>query len=206
MCIRDRYIGYETLILPVTVKEGSTTTIEGGLNLIGQMGNEVVVAASKRPEKITNAPASIHKIGIRDLEQFAGSNVNELLSGVQGLEFVRSGIDYSAINARGFNRASNNKVFQIVDGRNSMTTISAGLPLYNNASVNKEDIESMEIVLGPQAALYGPNVHNALFYTTTKDPRKYQGTTVAISAGSQQQFSARFRQATKINNKWAYKL
>ena len=72
--------------------------------------------------------------------------------------------------------------------------------------LTKIDIERIEIVLGPQAALYGPNVHNALFYTTTKDPRKYQGTTVAISAGNRYQFSGRFRHATKINNKWAYKL
>jgi iron complex outermembrane receptor protein len=94
----------------------------------------------------------------------------------------------------------------MIDGRNSTTTISTGLPVYNYASVNKEDIESTEIILGPQAALYGPNVENALFYITTKDPRKYQGTTVAVSGGNRYQFSARLRQATKINNKWAYKL
>ena len=40
----------------------------------------------------------------------------------------------------------------------------------------------------------------------TKDPRKYQGTVVALSAGNQNQFSGRFRYATKINSKWALKL
>jgi len=200
------YVGYENLELAVTVKDNATTVADAALTLVYKPGNEIVISASKRPEKLTNAPASIHVIGKKELEQFSGSNVHELLSKVQGLEFVRTGVDYIAINARGFNRAANNKVFQMVDGRNSMTTISTGLPLYNNASVNKEDIESIEIILGPQAALYGPNVHNALFYTTTKDPRKYQGTTLAVSAGNQYQFSARLRQATKINNKWAYKL
>jgi iron complex outermembrane receptor protein len=54
--------------------------------------------------------------------------------------------------------------------------------------------------------LYGPNAHNALLNTITKDPRKYQGTTVALTAGSRYQFSARLRQAAAINKKWANKL
>jgi iron complex outermembrane receptor protein len=69
------------------------------------------VAASKRAEKITNAPASIYVIGKKELGQFSGSNVYELFSNVQGIESVRTGVDYIAINARGFNRAANNKVF-----------------------------------------------------------------------------------------------
>ncbi|MEJ7829997.1 MAG: TonB-dependent receptor [Segetibacter sp.] len=56
------------------------------------------------------------------------------------------------------------------------------------------------------SASYGPNAHNGIANTITKDPRKYQGTTMAITAGNQEVFSGRFRQATKINNKWAYKI
>ena len=200
------HVGYENIEIAVTVAENSTTFADAGLSQDTRIASEVVVTASRRPEKIVNAPASVHVIGKKNLEQFSGSNVFELFSRIQGIEFVRTGVDYIAINARGFNRAANNKVFQIVDGRNAMGTVSTGLPLYNNWSVNKDDIEKIEIVLGPQAALYGPNVHNALFYTTTKDPRKYQGTTVSASAGNRYQFSARLRHAAKINSKWAYKL
>jgi iron complex outermembrane receptor protein len=77
----------------------------------------------------------------------------------------------------------------MVDGRNSMAPASAGVALFNNGSVQKDDIAQMEIVLGPQSALYGPNAHNALFNVITKDPRKFQGTTVAMSVGNQSQFS-----------------
>ena len=93
-----------------------------------------------------------------------------------------------------------------MDGRNSMAALSAGLPIYNRGTTMKEDIEKMEIVLGPQTALYGPNAHNAVINIITKDPRRYEGTTLAISAGSQNQLSGRIRQAAKINNKWAYKM
>ena len=169
-------------------------------------GDEIVVSATKRPEKITDAPASIQVIGQKELQQFSGSNVGELAANVTGVEFVRMGVDNVSFNARGLNNAFNGKVFQMIDGRNSMSPLSGSLMMGNNVSVNKEDIEKVEILLGPQTALYGPNVHNALFNYITKDPRKYQGTTLAVTAGNQSQFSTRFRHAAKINDKWAYKL
>ena len=200
------YVGYETTEIAVTITDGETKTVDADLIQDERIGNAVVVSASKRPEKITNAPASIQVIGTKDLNQFAGSNVNELVSKVQGVEYTRSGVDEITFNARGFNSAFNIKVFQLVDGRNSMSALSGGIVVFNNGSTNKDDIERVEIVLGPQSALYGPNAHNALFNYITKDPRKYQGTTISLSAGSQNQFSSRFRHAVKINNKWAYKL
>jgi iron complex outermembrane receptor protein len=200
------YVGYETIEIAVTITDGETKTVNADLMQDERIGNAVVVSASKHREKITNAPASIQVIGTKDLNQFAGSNVSELASKMQGIEYTRSGVDEITFNSRGFNSAFNIKVFQLVDGRNSMSAISGGIAVFNNGSTNKDDIDWVEIVLGPQSALYGPNAHNALFNYITKDPRKYQGTTVSVSAGSQNQFSSRFRQALRINNKWAYKL
>ena len=200
------HIVYETSEFAVNVSERSISIADVALTADSRIGNEVVVTASKRPEKTVNAPASIHVIGKKELEQFSGSNVLELVSKVQGVESVRTGVDGINLNARGLNNAFNNKVFHMIDGRNSMNAISQSLMLGNNSSMNKEDIEKIEILLGPQTALYGPNVHNLLVNVITKDPRKYPGTAVALSAGSQYQFSGRFRQAAKINKKWAYKL
>jgi len=200
------FIGYENLELTLLVDDGGISNGDAALNLVDRIGNEVVVSASKRDEKITNAPASIRVIGKKELDEFAGSNVFELASYLQGIEFVRSSIDYVALNARGFNKAGNYKVLQIIDSRNSMTTTSTSLPMYNYSTLNKLDVDRIEIVVGPQAALYGPNAHNVVLNAITKDPRKYEGTTVAISAGNHLQVSSRLRHAAKIDRKWAYKL
>ncbi|HEX6848183.1 MAG TPA: TonB-dependent receptor [Chitinophagaceae bacterium] len=200
------FIGYEAVEIAVTLTDGETAKVETSLSTDERIGNVVVISASKRREKITNAPASIQVVGTRDLNQFAGSNVNELVAKTQGIEYTRSGVDEITFNARGMNSAFNIKIFQLVDGRNTMAAASAGIAMFNSGSTNKDDIERIEIASGPQAALYGPNAHNALFNYITKDPRKYQGTTVSVSAGNQNQFSSRFRHASKINNQWAYKL
>ena len=200
------YVGYEDKELPVNVSNGETRTVNAVLSLTDQVGNTVVVSASKRPEKITNAPASIQIIGLKDFEQFAGSNVSELISKVQGIEYTRNGVTDITFNARGFHSAFNNRVVHIVDGRISTSALSGNLPVINRGTMIKDDLERMEIIMGPQSALYGPNAFNAVLNTTTKDPRKYQGTSASITAGSQYQFSARVRHATKINNKWAFKV
>ncbi|HEX2846348.1 MAG TPA: TonB-dependent receptor [Chitinophagaceae bacterium] len=200
------HIGYEATELSVTVIERGVTTVDITLNRSERVGSEVVITASRRPEKITNAPASIQVIGIKELEQFPGSNVYELFSKVQGVEYTRNGVADITFNARGFHSAFNNKLLQLVDGRNSFASLSGGLPVMSRGSTMKDDIEKMEIALGPQSALYGPNAHNAVINVITRDARKYPGTTLSISAGSRYQFSGRIRQAEKISNKWAYKL
>lgn len=168
--------------------------------------SEVVITTLLRPEKITQAPVMIQTLTTEDLDRFAGSNTGELLSKFKGVEFTRYGVDGTTFNARGLNSAFNNKILQIVDGRISTASLSGGLPIFNNGSTIKDDIQQIEVVLGPQTALYGPNAHNGVFNTITKDPRLYTGTTVSLSAGSQYQFSGRFRHAQKINNNWAWKI
>ena len=200
------YVGYEDIIQSITVNSGATVNADATMSISNRPGNEVVVTASKRPEKITRAPASISVISAKDFAQSSSFNIGELASKIQGVEFVRTGVTGVGFIARGFNNAFNAKILLMTDGRNSMMAGSSGLPAGIMNTVIKEDIERLEIVLGPNSALYGPNAHNGIANTITKDPRKWQGTTIALGAGNQEVFSGRFRTATKINNKWAYKL
>ncbi len=200
------YVGYADMTLSVTVSSGATATADAALSVSVRPGNEVVITASKRPEKITRAPASISVINAKDFDQSSSFNVGEMASKIQGVEFVRTGVTGVGFNARGFNNAFNAKILLMTDGRNSMMAGSSGLPAGIMNTVVKEDIERLEIVLGPNSALYGPNAHNGIANTITKDPRKWQGTDLAIGAGNREVFSGRFRTATKINDKWAYKL
>ncbi len=199
------YVGYGDMVQAVTITSAGAEIADVVMTVSNRPGDEVVVTASKRAEKITRAPASISVIGARDFEQSSSFNIGELASKIQGVEFVRTGVTGVGFNARGFNNAFNAKILLMTDGRNSMMAGSSGLPAGIMNTVIKEDIERLEIVLGPNSALYGPNAHNGIANTITKDPRKWQGTDIVVGAGNQEVFSGRFRHATKINNKWAYK-
>jgi outer membrane receptor for ferrienterochelin and colicins len=204
--ISASFVGYTSVEKTVDITAGGTIALDFSLEESGLMADDVVVTASRRPEKLTEAPATISVISARDLEMTAGFNPGELASKLQGVEFVRTGVNGVGINARGFNNAFNAKILAMTDGRNSMMAGGSGLPVGIMNTVIKEDIERVEVVLGPNSALYGPNAHNGIVNTITKDPRRYQGTTVAVGGGNQSVISARLRHAQVLSDKFAFKV
>lgn len=199
------YVGYHTE--RIEIKEDSMVgEIEVRMMATLAMGEEVVVTASRRLEKVTQAPASVRVVSSKEIRKYAGANVFGLLANQPGIDFFRSGVDAISINARGFNQVFNNKVFLLIDNRNSMAVVSSNVPTYNNSTVQRDDIDRIEVVIGPNAALYGPNVHNAMVNIITRHPRQSQGTTLALGAGNRYQFSGRLRHAMAINERWAFKV
>ncbi|MBC6989013.1 TonB-dependent receptor [Hymenobacter sp. BT491] len=203
--IRFSFIGYQAPAQTVTVGNDIVDLGTITLQQSAVMAGEVVVSASRRPEKLTEAPATISVINSRNISELPSFNVGELIARQKGVDYIRTGVLGTGLNVRGFNSAFNPKNLQMNDARLS-TLIATGLPLGPLTSVVKEDIERIEIILGPSAALYGPNAHNGLVNTISKDPRTSQGTTVALGLGNQRVFSARFRHAQVLSPKWAFKV
>jgi len=204
--VQASFVGYAAASAPVTVPAGGTVTADLALaQTTLNLGELTVVSASRRGEKITDAPATVGVITPREIEEHPSPNLGELAARVKGVDYVRSGVVGTGFNVRGFNSAFNPKNLQVTDGRLS-SLIATGLPLGALSTTVKEDVERIEIVLGPTAALYGPNAHNGLVNIITKDPRTSQGTTVVGGVGSQNVLSTRARHAQVINDRFAFKL
>lgn len=209
------YVGYASFSATVNAEAGQVLKLDVPLEQTNLLGQEVIVSASRQAEKITNAPATVSVINSRAIAELPSFNVAELLGRQRGLDYVRSGILGIGVNARGFNSAFNPKNLQVNDGRFS-TLIATGLPLGALSTTVKEDVERIEVVLGPSSALFGPNAHNGLLNTITKNPRTSQGTTVAMGFTSSLQdgvfgetphaMSYRLRHAMKLGDKLAFKV
>lgn len=198
------YVGFATTKQSVSVTAGKATKLNTSLKESDSILNEVVITANKQPQKITDVPATVNVITSKDIEEFPSFNIGELAARQKGVDFVRSGVLGTGINIRGFNSAFNSKNLQVTDDRLS-TLIATGLPMGSFSTVTKDDISRVEILLGPNGTLYGPNAHNGLVSTITKDPRKSEGTTVALGFGNQSVLTTRLRHAEAINEKFAYK-
>jgi outer membrane receptor for ferrienterochelin and colicins len=198
-------IGYSPATQSVTVTAGAMATADIALapSAVALEGL-TVTSASRRTEKITEAPATIAVITSQRIDEHPSFNVGELAARQKGVDYVRSGVVGTGLNVRGFNSAFNPKNLQMSDGRLS-TLIATGLPFGPLATTVRDDIERIEIVLGPTAALYGPNAHNGLVNTITKDPRRHPGTTMALGGGNQSVITGRFRHAQVVNERFAFK-
>ncbi|MEM6346826.1 MAG: TonB-dependent receptor [Bacteroidota bacterium] len=192
------------------VKLGADQTLSLNFELEGGtfFSDQVVISSSKTPEKITESPATIIAVSAKQIDEYAG-NPAELLARQKGVDYFRAGIATPALNIRGFNSNFNAKNLQVTDGRFS-TLIATGLPLGPLNTSIKEDIEQVEVILGPNATMYGPNAHNGLLNIITKDPRTSEGTTFVLNPGVNGDgnlfYSGRFRHAQVINDKFAYKV
>ncbi len=156
---------------------------------------QIVVSASKKKEKLIDAPITIAAVSEQQIRKTAGGDLGAMLKTVRGVESYQVGMGRTALNVRGFMSAFNGRFVSLIDGANYMEPtfyISYGntLPLVN------EDIERLEVVFGPSSALYGPNAHNGLLNVITKHPRDSQGSTIAFGSGSSNYQSIRARYAT----------
>lgn len=199
------FIGFNTYTVPVEVNDGGTVTVEIAMEERLFQGEEIVVSGSLRPEKLTDTPATIELITAADVQFIPAYSAGELLARLKGVDYFRAGIATPAINVRGFNSNFNAKNLQVTDGRYS-TLIATGLPFGPLDTVSPEDIERQEVVLGPNGALFGPNAHNGLVNTITKDPRTSQGTIANVRGGSQSTFAANLRHAQVASDRLAFKV
>lgn len=199
------YVGFENLSKQILVEKGKVTNVNIQLKESNSLLDEIILTAAKKPQKITEVPASVNIITAKDIEDFPSFNLGELAARQKGVDFVRTGVLGTGINIRGFNSAFNSKNLQVTDDRISML-IATGLPYGSFSTITKDDVERVEILLGPNGTLYGPNAHNGLVSTITKNPRTSEGTTVAFGAGSQNVITGRLRHAQVLNKKWAYKV
>lgn len=199
------FIGYVQSTTQIQVVAGETAMADFSLSESALPGETLVVSASRRAEKLTDAPASISVVTAKELKRSAGFTYSEGLMKAKGVDVYRTGIDGVGINARGFMTAYSYRMQLMADGRNSMLP-GAGLAAGNLLPVARDDIERLETILGPSSALYGPNAHNGLVNVISKHPRDSEGTTMTVGGGTRSQLVGRFRHAQMVGDKFAFKV
>ncbi len=182
--LRVQRIGQQPHSTPnVSVRGSEETTVDVVLNNAPTSLNAVVVSASRRVEKVTDAPATITSISTEQLDNAVGNSISSAFKEVKGLDFIQVGMTAVAVNARGFNSSFNSRVLFVEDGRISVIPES-GLPTGSLTPLSKVDLAGVEVLVGPGSALYGPDAANGVISTRTKDPRQYQGTTIEVAGGN----------------------
>ncbi len=166
--------------------------------------DQIVVSASKKKEKVIDAPITIAAVSNQNIRRNISSDIGSVLKTVRGVEVYQAGLGRTAINVRGFMSAFNGRFVSLVDGANYMEpTFFIGYG--NSYPFISEDIERAEVVFGPSSALYGPNAHNGLLNIITKHIRDSNGGMIAFTTGSSNLAAQRFRFAKTIGN-YGYKV
>jgi iron complex outermembrane receptor protein len=144
-----------------------------------------VLAASRREQSVTDAPASVEVITAEEIKQCGATTIPEALRMLTGINLITVNSRNSIVNVRGFSeqQGANETVLAMIDGR-PMTWDVYDIVLWDRQSVSLDEIERIEVVKGPGSSLYGANAYAGIINIITKTPEQINGTQVNIQGGS----------------------
>ncbi|NKB89700.1 MAG: TonB-dependent receptor plug domain-containing protein [Acidobacteria bacterium] len=135
----------------------------------------IVEGASRRPERIVEAPAAVSLADAVEVElQAVAGQLPRALVRAPGAEVVQADVYDFSFNTRGFNDMVNRRVLMTIDGRDPSLP-GVGTQEWASFSFPFDDIEALEIVRGAGSALYGRGAYNGVVSMTTRQPRSNTG-------------------------------
>ena len=174
---------------------------------LGQNLDEIVISASRRPQKVLDSPQSVSIISSRDLENSA--NVTDpirSLVNIPGVQLQQQSANVINIEMRSGDGVFGTSTFPMLDYRNLFNPTSSSFLSYQSGLSNI-DIARVEVVRGANSALYGPGVSSGIVHFLTKNPIDYPGTTVELIGGSLKTQGIALRHAWSNKNKtFGYKI
>jgi outer membrane receptor protein involved in Fe transport len=198
----------------VTVN-AAKTGVEVSLEPSFTLGNEVVVSASRVPERILESPVSIERVSTATIRNTAATNYYDILTNLKGVDVVAASLTFKSVGTRGFNSSGNTRLNQLIDGMDNQAP-GLNFSVGSVIGLTELDVDNMELLPGASSALYGPGGMNGTVLINSKNPFKYQGLSFQIKQGinhvdaAQRPTSAyndwAVRWAKKVNDKFAYKI
>jgi iron complex outermembrane receptor protein len=201
-----RRIGYgEAEQRAVVVTAGGTAQADVTLSAVAIMLNPTVVTAGRAEEKAQDAPAHTEVVTPTVIEERPSLTPVDQIRSVPGVDYASTGVQGGNVVVRGFNNVFSGAMLTISDYRYAtVPSLRVNTPYL--VSTPNEDVGQIEVVLGPGAALYGPNAANGVMHIISKSPFESKGTTVSIGAGNRSIVRGALRHAGTAGERFGYKI
>jgi hemoglobin/transferrin/lactoferrin receptor protein len=129
---------------------------------------EIVVAATRFPEKNKFIPQSVISLSAKKIEQLNQPTVADMLLQTGQVSLQKSQLGGGSPVVRGFEA---NKVLIVVDGVRMNNAIFRGGHLQNVISMDNDYLDKVEVLLGPASVIYGSDALGGVMCFYTKKPK-----------------------------------
>ena len=151
--------------------------------------DEIVVSASRTPERVLESPVTIERMGIAEIKKTASPSFYDGLENLKEVQMNTSSMSFKSINTRGFASVANTRFMQLVDGMDNSSPL-LNFVLGNLIGVSEIDVQSVELLPGASSALYGANAFNGILFMSSRSPFTSQGITAYAKFGQTTQKAA----------------
>lgn len=184
--IKVSAVGFETKTINITSANQNVNIV---LKDEETKLDEIVVSASRTPERILESPVTIERMGIQDIKKTASPSFYDGLENLKEVQMNTSSMSFKSINTRGFATVANTRFMQLVDGMDNSSPL-LNFVLGNMIGVSEIDVQSVELLPGASSALYGANAFNGILFMNSKSPFTYQGISTYFKYGMTSQDAA----------------
>ena len=172
-------IGYTQATVRVS---SNNQTISVTLEEANTMLDEIVISASRTPERLFESPVTVERFGIKEIKNTASVDFYDGLENLKGVDVNTNSLTFKSINTRGFATFANTRFMQLVDGMDNSTP-ALNFPIGNLVGMIETDVQSVELLPGASSALYGANAFNGILFMRSKSPFDYEGVSVSLKRG-----------------------
>jgi iron complex outermembrane receptor protein len=170
------------LSVPPALAQGARERPLAELSL-EELANIEITSVSRRAERLADAPASVYVISGEDIRRSGATNLADALRLAPNLQVARLDARQYAINSRGFNTTTSNKLLVLLDGRSVYTQLFSGV-FWDAQDALLEDVERIEVISGPGGTLWGTNAVNGVINIVTRNAAATQGALVSAAGGN----------------------
>ncbi|MBL6677919.1 MAG: carboxypeptidase-like regulatory domain-containing protein, partial [Flavobacteriaceae bacterium] len=190
------YVGYSAERVEVTsANQDINVMLSAGQNL-----EEVIISASRRAQKVTDAPASVSVISTRQIENSPQvAEPTRVLVSVPGVQIQQQTANSLNLEMRAGSGAFGTSTYVLRDNRGLITPAASTFFSFQQGLSNL-DLASVEVVRGAAGVLYGPGVVSGVVHFRSKSPIDYEGNSASVWAGELNTIGSEFRIATANDN------
>lgn len=148
--------------------------------------NEIVVSASRAPERVIESPVTIERMGLKEVKNTTAATFYDGLENLKDVHFNTSSFNFKSVNTRGFASVANTRFMQLVDGMDNSSP-ALNFVLGNLIGLSDIDVANVEILPGASSALYGANAFNGIMFMNSRSPFVKEGISAYAKFGQTSQ-------------------
>ncbi|MDE2466305.1 MAG: TonB-dependent receptor [Alphaproteobacteria bacterium] len=147
-------------------------------------GEPVTTSVTGSPQRASQVPASMIIVTAADIRRSGARDIPGVLRHLPGIDVLRWTNDQADVAVRGYNQDYSPRLLVLVDGRQVYADDYGYMP-WSTLPIELSDIRQIEIVMGPNSALYGFNAVGGVINIVTYDPLYDRVNTAALASGTQ---------------------
>jgi len=133
-------------------------------------GEPVTTSATGMPQRRSEVPVTMDIITANDIRHSGATTIPQIVSQLAGVDLYTWSNNSADVAIRGLNQGASNRVMVLVNGRENYTD-GLGTLLWEFIPVRLDEIRQIEVIKGPNSALYGFNASGGVINIITFNPQ-----------------------------------